>query len=74
MQLTFFNTSKQISIYHSNLLDIIRIRDEKNNLYKNYLSKAEKFKEQIKIISVDDLLKTRKTFYSKNQWISNQRF
>ncbi len=39
-------TSKQISIHHANLLEKIRIRNEKNELYKSYLNKAEKYKEQ----------------------------
>jgi len=41
-------TSKQISIHHANLLEKIRIRNEKNELYKSYLNKAEKYKEQNK--------------------------
>jgi tetratricopeptide (TPR) repeat protein len=41
-------TSKQISIHHANLLEKIRIRSEKNELYKSYLNKAEKYKEQNK--------------------------
>ncbi len=42
-------TSKQISLHHANLLEKIRIRNEKNDLYKSYLSKAEKYKEQNKL-------------------------
>lgn len=42
-------TSKQISIHHANLLEKIRIRTEKNELYKSYLNKAEKYKEQNKL-------------------------
>ena len=41
-------TSKSISLHHTNLLDKIKIRNEKNELYKSYLTKAEKFKEQNK--------------------------
>lgn len=42
-------TSKQISLHHANLLEKIRIRNEKNDLYKSYLLKAEKYKEQNKL-------------------------
>lgn len=42
-------TSKQISLHHANLLEKIRIRNENNDLYKSYLSKAEKYKEQNKL-------------------------
>jgi tetratricopeptide (TPR) repeat protein len=42
-------TSKQISIHHANLLEKIRIRNEKNELYKSYLNKAEKYKEHNKL-------------------------
>ena len=41
-------TSQQISLHHTNLLEKIRIRSEKNDLYKSYLSKAENYKEQNK--------------------------
>jgi tetratricopeptide (TPR) repeat protein len=42
-------TSKQISLHHANLLEKIRIRNEKNDLYKSYLSKAEKYRDQNKL-------------------------
>lgn len=43
------NTLKQISIHHTNLLEKIRIRNERKDLYKSYLSKAEKYREQNKL-------------------------
>jgi tetratricopeptide (TPR) repeat protein len=39
-------TSKQISLHQDNLLEKIKIRNEKNELYKSYLNKAEKYKGQ----------------------------
>jgi tetratricopeptide (TPR) repeat protein len=42
-------TSKQISIHHNILLEKIRIKNEKNELYKSYLNKAEKYKEENKL-------------------------
>jgi tetratricopeptide (TPR) repeat protein len=44
--LSLDKTSKQISLNHDNLLEKIQIRNEKNELYKSYLNKAEKYKGQ----------------------------
>lgn len=56
-------TSKQISLHQDNLLEKIKIRNEKNELYKSYLNKAEKHKEQNKFEKALEEYEAAKTVF-----------